>query len=288
MGLETLLAVAPHLEREESARQLQFNDFPGFLRSFKFAVMHLNTADDYRLLARQAFAQLKDQGIVYAEVIHSAGICLWRGLDAEAIAAALLEEGRRAPLEVRWIFDAVRQLGERHVLQTARFTAGFRGTEVVGFGVGGDELGCPAAMLKPAFDLAAEQGFWRIPHAGETSNAANVREALELGAERIGHGIRAVEDPALLAELRGRGVPLEISITSNVKTGAVGSYAEHPLPRLHAAGVPLLLNTDDPVFFETTLEKEYEHAAAMGLPAEALEEIRLNAFRFAAGGPPHP
>ncbi|MEO7599740.1 MAG: adenosine deaminase family protein [Opitutus sp.] len=281
LDAQTLSEIAPHLDPVSVLDRYRFTNFAGFLESFKFAVMQLGTEDDYRLLARRAFASLEAQGIVYAEIIHSSGICLWRKQDARAIAEALIEEGRNAPIEVRWIFDAVRQLGPEHVMETARLAADFSGAEVVGFGVGGDETGCDAVYLKPAFELAREHGLKLLPHAGETSNAENVWGALELGADRIGHGIRAIEDPRLMAELAARRIPLEISISSNVFTGAVGSYQDHPAKRLHEAGVPILLNTDDPAFFSTTLEAEFGHARRLGFREAELEEIRLNAFRFA-------
>lgn len=284
----TLHEIAPHLSVAEISNRYQFNDFAGFLNSFKFAAMQLRGPDQYRILARRCFERLAVQGIVYAEIIHSAGICLWRGLDARSIAEALIDEGQRAPLKVRWVFDAVRQLGEEHILETARFTSQFRGGDVVAFGVGGDERGAPVEALRPAFDLAREQGFRLVPHAGETSNAQNVWDALLLGSHRIGHGIRAIEDPALVAELRRLQIPLEISITSNVLTGAVSSYAAHPAKLLHDAGVPLILNTDDPAFFKTTLSREFAHAQRLGFSEHDLETLRLNAFRFAFGETPLP
>ena len=284
----TLQEIAPQLSVAEISNCYQFTDFAGFLDSFKFAAMQLRGPDQYRLLARRCFERLAGQGIVYAEIIHSVGICLWRGLDARSIAEALIEEGQRAPLKVRWVFDAVRQLGEEHILETARFTSQFRGSDVLAFGVGGDERGAPVEALRPGFDLAREQGFRLVPHAGETSNAQNVWDALSLGSHRIGHGIRAIEDPALVAELCRLQIPLEISITSNVLTGAVSSYAAHPAKLLHDAGVPLILNTDDPAFFKTTLSREFAHAQRLGFSAHDLETIRLNAFRFAFGETPLP
>lgn len=278
---EILRAIAPQLDSNLVSRQLSFENFAGFLDSFKFAVMQLREPDQFRMLARNAFARAASQGVVYAEVIHSAGVCLKRGLDAEAIAEAIMDEGKKAPLEVRWIFDAVRQFGEEHIYETARFTAGFCGEDVVGFGVGGDETGSPASALERGFRLAKEQGLKLTPHAGETSNAENVWEALRLGADRIGHGIRAIEDPKLVAELVERQIPLEVSLTSNVMTGAVDSYEAHPLRALHDAGVTLILNTDDPAFFRTTMDREFAHAHGLGFDAGELEQIRLNGFRFA-------
>jgi adenosine deaminase len=289
LSADILAEIAPDLDRAEIEARLAYRDFRGFIESFKFAVFQLNEVDHYRLLARRVFENLHRAGVVYAEIIHSSGVCLLRKQNAAAIAAALLEESARAPLTVRWIFDAVRQLGGDHALATARVAADFGpAAGVVAFGVGGDETGCPAVDLKPAFDLAREAGMRLTPHAGETSNAQNVWDVLALGADRIGHGIRAIEDPRLVAELAARQVPLEISITSNVRTGAVASYEAHPARKLHEAGVPILLNSDDPAFFDTTLAAEFAHAGRLGFSAGDLEQLRLNAFRFAFGPTPNP
>ena len=280
----TLLEIAPDLDSEEIARNYRFSNFAGFLSSFKFAAMQLREPWQFQLLARRMFARMAADGIVYAEVIHSAGICLWRGLDARAIVEALMEEGRRAPLTVRWILDAVRQLGPAHAMQVARFAVEFGPGEIVAFGVGGDELGASAEALGPAFALAGSQGLKLVPHAGETSTAQNVWDALLLGAHRIGHGIRSIEDPALIAELVRRNVPLEISIRSNVLTGAVASLADHPVKRLFDAGVPIVLNTDDPAFFRTTLDQEFALARShFGFTPEQLEGVRRNGFIYAFG-----
>ncbi|WP_202901657.1 adenosine deaminase [Bryobacter aggregatus] len=283
---ETLCEIAPELDGMEVKRKYAFSDFPGFLESFKFAALHLHTPEQYRLLARRAFARMAKQGIVYAEVIHSAGICLWRKQDARAIAEALIEEGRQAPLQVRWVLDAVRQFGGAHAMEVARLAADLCGEDVVAFGVGGDERGAAAAEICTAFRFAEEAGLKLAPHAGETSNAQNVWDALELGAHRIGHGIRAIEDPQLVRELAARQVPLEISISSNVLTGAVATLAAHPAKQLFDAGVPITLNTDDPAFFGTTIEREFAIAKeGLGFTDADLEVVRENAFRFAFSAP---
>ncbi len=281
-----LSRIDPEHSADDFAEYLQFDSFPGFLAAFKYAVCQLETPAHYRVLARAAFAHLHSQGVVYAEIIHSAGVCLWRGMDSRAIVEALLDESRRAPLTVRWVLDGVRQFGPAHSVEVAELAARYAKYGVVGFGVGGDETGCPAAELYPAFHLAARHGLRLLPHAGETSTAENVWDALKLKPDRIGHGIRAVQDPRLLEELARQQIPLDISITSNVLTGAVADYAEHPLAAILAAGVPVTLNTDDPAFFRTTLKEEFHHAAGLGLTASQIDEIRLNAFRYAAAPPP--
>ncbi|MFO0282025.1 MAG: adenosine deaminase [Acidobacteriota bacterium] len=288
LDVETLLEIQPSLDRNEVEAQLRFDDFAGFLASFKFAVMQLETPEHYRLLARRALSRLRSQGIIYVEMIHSAGICLWRKQDARAIVEALIEEGRRADVTVRWILDGVRQFGGERFLEVARLAVQYAGEDVVGLGIGGDEQGCLASELDAGFRLARAHGLKALPHAGETSSPASVWEALGFGAYRIGHGIRSVEDPLLLAELVRRDVPLEICISSNLGTGVCSRLEDHPLPALLAAGVKVVLSTDDPAFFATTLAHEYALAARLGLSAEDLAQIRRNGFHYAAGAAPTP
>lgn len=292
---ELLCRLDPSLSRAQADAFYAFEDFPAFLQSFKSIVLRLREPEHYRLAARALFNKLHAQGIVYAEIIHSAGVNLWRGYDAHAIVEALIEEGRRAPLEIRWILDAVRQFGAEHVYATAQLTANFAGEDVIAFGVGGDETGAQAQELQPAYELARQAGLRLTAHAGETSNAENVWDALTLGVDRIGHGIRSIDDPTLIAHLAKHEIPLEISLTSNAKTGSVSRLAAHPAKRFYDSGVPIILNTDDPALFQTTLANEYAVAAnILGFTPTDLERLRQNAFRYAfayRGSPataPHP
>ncbi len=160
---------------------------------------------------------------------------------------------------------------------------------VVGFGIGGDEARGPARLYRQVFERVRDAGLAALPHGGETTGPESVWEALECGARRIGHGIRAVDDAALLEELRRRDVALEICITSNVRTRAVQALEEHPVRRLFDAGVPLVLNTDDPALFETTLLREYELARdVFGFTDEELRELARNSFRYALAAPEPP
>jgi len=151
----------------------------------------------------------------------------------------------------------------------------------VSFGLGGDEAGGPAAQFREVFAFARDHGMRLTCHAGETTGPESVWQALEIGAERIGHGIRAIEDAALVAHLAAQRIPLEISITSNVRTGAVSSYAEHPVRKLFDAGVPLILNTDDPALFDAHLVGEYEIAAQrFGFTGEELRLLARNSLDY--------
>jgi aminodeoxyfutalosine deaminase len=183
---------------------------------------------------------------------------------------------------VQWIFDAVRQFGVEPARQVAQWAAERQGRGVVAFGIGGSELRGPAEWFGDTFAWAKREGLRLVAHAGEGTSAESIRAALAIGAERIGHGISAIEDKALMRELRERNVPLEVCVTSNLVTGVTKSVAEHPLRRLYDAGVPITLNTDDPAMFRCTLVGEYELAAReFGFTEAELRGIAENGFRYA-------
>ena len=185
-------------------------------------------------------------------------------------------------MRVRFIFDATRQFPIEQGWEVARLAAANRERGVVGFGIGGDEARGPARDYKEVFAWAREQGLHLAPHGGETTGPQSVWEALECGAERIGHGIGAIKDPVLVKHLADNRIPLEICVTSNLRTGIVKTLGEHPLRKLHDAGVPVTLNTDDPAMFGATLEGEYRLAAdAFGFSEAELTEVAANGFRYA-------
>jgi adenosine deaminase/aminodeoxyfutalosine deaminase len=185
-------------------------------------------------------------------------------------------------VEVRWIVDAVRHFGVEHVMQVAEQAALLAGEGVTAFGIGGDEARGPAEWFGDVYRFARASGLRLTAHAGEAVGPDSVWKALEIGAERIGHGIRSIEDPVLVRHLADRQIPLEVCITSNVMTGVVGSLREHPVRKLYDAGVPITLNTDDPGFFRTTLCAEYALASReFGFSLTELRGIAENAFRHA-------
>lgn len=279
---ETLQELAPELGPEQIASHYEFEDFLGFLRCFERITRHLREPEDYALAARRLVERLERENVRYAEITHSAGIVFWRGQDPEAVFEAIRLAARSSKVEVRWILDAVRQFGVEHVAQVAEFAAAHVKDGVVAFGIGGDEARGPARDFAEVYREARKRGLRLTAHAGETEGPESVWAALEIGAERIGHGIRAVEDPVLMEHLARRQIPLEICISSNVATGAVNRLEEHPVRRLHEAGVPVTLNTDDPALFRTSLSAEYELAArAFGFSEEELAQVARNAFRFA-------
>jgi len=282
---ETVMLLDPCLTREAVDAAWNFNSFTGFIECFKFIAQRLRGPRDYGLITRRMMEQLSCQGITYAEVTLGAGVALWRGFDFRSVWRAIREAQREAyrewPVEIWWNLDAIRQLGPDHVMDVARLAADYAGDGAISFGIGGDELRGPALESRAAFRYARDAGLRLTAHAGETDGPESIRAALEIGAERIGHGIRAIDDPDLMRRLREEQIPLEVCITSNAKTGAVRSLADHPVRKLFDAGVPITLNTDDPGVFETDLAKEFGLARELfGFSDTELTSIAAAAHRF--------
>jgi adenosine deaminase/aminodeoxyfutalosine deaminase len=283
---ETLKELDPSLSDEELRAGLSYSDFAGFIQSYIWVNRKLRGPADYALIARRLFERLAAQGICYAEVTISAGVILWKKQDLGAIFDALANEAARSPVPIRWILDATRQWGAEAAAPVFNFAAEHIRDGVVAIGIGGIEAEGPALWFRDQYAKARDRGLRLTCHAGETTDAQSIWDALAIGAERIGHGIRAVQDTKLLAQLRDQNIPLEICITSNVRTGAVASLAEHPVRKLFDAGVPIILNTDDPALFECTLESEYDLAArSFGFTAAELDAIAGNSLRYAFSGP---
>jgi len=195
---------------------------------------------------------------------------------------AVSDAAAGSPVRVRWIFDAVRQFGPERAREVAELAAERVDRGVAAFGIGGSEGRGPALWFTEVFAFAKSAGLRLTAHAGETSGPESVWAALRLGSERIGHGIAAARDPELIRHLRERDIPLEICITSNLATGVVRRLEDHPIRRLYDAGVPIVLNTDDPAMFGCTLVGEYQLAAdRFGFSEAELRGLARNAFRYA-------
>jgi len=264
-----------------------FRGFSHFLDVYAQVNLLVRTGPDVVVLLDGLAAQLAASQVRYAEVQVTPVRNRMAGISLDDLAQALVD-GRvlarqRYGVELGWIFDADAALGLPGAAETVAFAAGHRPDGTVGVGLGGPENGIRRADFAPAFHAARESGLHSVPHAGETVGPAEVWTALrELGAERIGHGIGAAADPALLAYLAERGIALEICLTSNVCTGVVRELREHPLPVLLTAGVPVTLATDDPGMFHTDLNSEYLLCHdQFGLGQEQLAEIARAGVRAA-------
>lgn len=279
---ETLHEIDPSTPLEELRALYRYDDFEGFLRAFGGVGKRLKTPEDYGLAARRLLERLAAQNVRYAEIILAAGVVLWKGADFAPVFDAVEAAAAESPVEVRWIVDAVRQFGVELAMQVARMAAARVDRGVVAFGIGGNEARGPAAQFREVFQFARDAGLRLTAHAGESAGPESVWDALEIGAERIGHGIAAARDPALMRHLRDRDIPLEIAITSNLRTGVVARIEDHPLRRLFDAGVPIVLNTDDPAMFGTTLVDEYRLAARQfGFSEAEMRVLAGNGFRYA-------
>jgi aminodeoxyfutalosine deaminase len=284
---ETVILLDPTLAREEVNRVWNFTDFMGFLDCFKFVAQRLRGPENYALVTRRMIAALDRQGVTYAEVTLAAGVILWRGLEFDAVWRAIREAQRDSPVEIHWNLDAIRQFGADHVMEVAQLAARYVDDGAISFGIGGDELRGPALLFRDAYRYAKDAGLRLTAHAGETDGPESVREALNIGAERIGHGIRAAEDPDLMRRLREEQIPLEVCISSNVRTGAVASLQAHPVRILFDAGVPITLNTDDPGMFDCDLAGEYRVAhEVFGFSEKELQQVQGNAEKFRFTRPP--
>jgi aminodeoxyfutalosine deaminase len=262
-----------------------FRDFAHFIEVYLAVVDLVRTPEDVRYLTYEIGRELAEgQAVRYAELTCTPYTSVLpddpdRGMPIEAYTEAI-EDARLAArrdfgLELRWIYDIPGESGIPAADATLGFALDHRPEGLVAFGLGGPEIGVPRDWFIPHFKAARAAGLHSVPHAGETTGPETIWTALrELGAERIGHGTSAATDPELLAYLAEHRIPLEVCPSSNVATRAVGSLAEHPLPRFVEAGVVVTINSDDPPMFGTTLNREYEIAAdLLGLDEAGVADL---------------
>jgi len=257
---------------EDGLRELlRFGSFPEFISLWIATTAVLRRADDFRQMVVDYARRAAAQGCLYIEGVISPSERVRRGVKWSEVLGGccegMVEARERFGVEVRLTPDLTRDLGPETAEEAVREISRYRDRGVVAVGLGGSEDRFPAQPFKRAFVEAREVGLGSVPHAGEVAGPDSVRVALEvLGADRIRHGVRAAEDPALLEELAARRTVLDVTPVSNVRTGVVASLAEHPLPRLVEAGVLCSISTDDPVLMQTSLEENVAAAAKLGLP----------------------
>jgi aminodeoxyfutalosine deaminase len=248
----------------------EFTDFKHFIEVWILTTNCLRTPDDFRRVVVDYAAEAAGFGAVYLEGIFSPGERVLRGLRFDDIftgyADGAVEAYERYGVTIRFTPDLYRGLDPEVAEEAARVAVRYADRGVVGLGLGGLEGG-EFAPYRRAFAIARDGGLGLVPHAGEAAGPESVMEVLSVDPDRLRHGIRAVEDPAVLAEIVDRGLVLDVCPTSNLRTGVVPSLATHPLPALRAAGVPCTINTDDPAMFGTDLGHEYEVAASLGVSA---------------------
>lgn len=263
----------------------RFRDFEHFVQVYVTMSGVLRQPEDFQLLVDDFAAEQARQNVFYSEVHFTIGTHLKHGQSAselrDAMAEALVDAERRHGVRVRLIPDIVRNVPFKYADSTLEWALEMRDRGVVALGLSGFEATHPSAPFAEHFRVAAQAGLRRVAHAGEHAGPQSIAAVLEqCGAERIGHGVRVLDDPELTRELADRGVPLEVCPTSNVCLGVAPDLASHPFERLRAAGLAVTVNSDDPPLFETTLTEEYERlAATFGYDAATLAGFAVGALR---------
>ena len=265
---------------EELADYMRFRDFEHFIEAWLATTRALRTERDYRELVVDYARRAQAQGAVYLEAICSPADKLVAGVDLDTVFNGFcdgVQEARETlGIEIRLTPDITRGVDRDVARRTAEAAVRYQDRGVVALGLGGLEAQYPPELYAEAFAIAREGGLASVPHAGEVAGPASIRGALDaLGADRIRHGVRAVEDPGLLRELADRQVVLDVCVISNVRLSVVPSVAAHQLPQLLAAGVPCTVNTDDPTFFDCDLESEHAAARSLGADPRALFEAGI-------------
>ncbi|GAB2466941.1 adenosine deaminase [Jatrophihabitans fulvus] len=253
---------------DKLAEYFRFTDFGHFIEVYLTVVDLIRTGEDVWTLTYEVARELAAQQVRYAELTVTPYSSVRRGIPAPEFCEAIEDARRRARddfgLGLTWCFDIPGEAGLEAAEVTLDVATRLRPDGLVSFGLGGPEIGVPRAQFAPHFQRAVAEGLHSVPHAGESTGPETIWDALEhLAPERIGHGIAAARDPRLMERLAADGIALEVCPTSNVCTQSVPSLAEHPLPALVEAGVPVTINSDDPPMFSTTLVREYEVAAEL-------------------------
>ena len=260
----------------------RFRDFDHFIELWVMTTHVIRTEADFRQIVLAYAQEAAAHGAVYIEGIFTPAERVAAGASWDEVFSGFCDGAAAAKettgVEVRLTPDIPRGYPLDAALETARYAVKYRDRGVVGLGLGGIETGFPPEPYAPAFRVAKDGGLGSVPHAGETEGIASIRGALDaLGADRLRHGIRATDDPALLDEVASRGVVCDVCPVSNLRTRVVANVDEHPLPAMRAAGVLCSISTDDPAMFGTDLGREYAVAARLGLSAE-------DAFRAGIAG----
>jgi adenosine deaminase/aminodeoxyfutalosine deaminase len=273
----------------EAEALYRFTDFTEFINAFKAVTRRLISPEDYELAAWRMIEALAAQGVVHAEVYISVGVVyLWRNHDPacfepifEGLERARERGQRELGLSLYWIFDAVRHFTVDEAERVFRKAAELRRIypSIIGIGLGGDERVAGSEPFRKLYARAQRSGLRLTNHAGETTGPEAIWEALSIGSERIGHALSAIQDPALLQELKARRAPLELNPTSNVRTGVCPSFADHPLRRYFDAGLLVTVNSDDPAFFGSDVANEYLLAhTEQGFSRNELRQLAANSI----------
>ncbi len=272
-------------DTDELREFYRFRDFAHFIEVYLAVVDLIKEPEDVRLLTYEVAREMAAQNIRYAEMTLTPYTSVLAGVPIEAYVEAV-EDARTAAerdlgIRLRWVFDIPGESGIPAAEATASYALLHAPDSLIGFGLGGPEIGVDRPQFKPVFDQARAAGLHSVPHAGETTGPETIWHALgDLGAERIGHGTSAVQDEKLMAHLVEHQIPLEVCPTSNIATRAVDRLENHPIKQMYDAGVLVTVNSDDPPMFNTSLNREYEIAAdLLALDAAGVAGLAKNAVQ---------
>jgi adenosine deaminase len=270
---------------EDLRAKLAYTDFGHFIEMWTWKNTFIESYDDFEIMAYEVLRSLSPQSIRYVEAHYSPGDYHTKGLKTQGITESILAGAERARadfgIRCELIIDLVRDHGPAVGMVRLNEATPYLGKGIVAVGIGGSEQEFPPGVYADVYREARERGFHLTAHAGEAAGPESILEAVEqLDVERIGHGVRAHEDPEVVALLRARAIPLEMCVISNVRTGVVKAVAEHPVRAYYDDGLVITVNSDDPVMFNTTLMDEYlALAGPLGFSLDEIKSVALNGVR---------
>ena len=262
-----------------------WDDFYDFINKYDIITSVIHTPEDYRELTYNYLKQCAAENVLYVEAMISSTHAKLKGMTYHSFLEGVVEGANQAEQEFgivsKYIMNGIRHLGPESVHATAKEVLNNPHPDLVGFGLAGDELNYPANLFINTFNLLKNENFPITVHAGEWDGPQSIRDAINLlHATRLGHGVRCIEDPALVEELSKSDIVLETCPTSNVATKIYASYQEHPVKYLFDQGLKITVNSDDPPFFNATIAGEYEVMANLGLSEDELKSLTRNAIKY--------
>jgi len=268
--------------RKDVSKLYEFDSFDQFLIQYFFLGFFIRESQDFCLLVRDVVSSLKEQNIIYAEITFTLREYSRLGLTFDDFSYSFDEADKISGIKVRWLVDLVRDRGPRAALLLLKKVISWGDSRVIGITLGGSEHRFPARLFPKVYKVAKDAGLHLTIHAGEAAGPRSVWDAVKLlNVERIGHGVRSIEDPKLVEYLAENKIPLEVCVTSNLKTKIYPSYEAHPVRKLYKAGIPLTINSDDPTFFGSNLNNEYKILKQIGFTNAELRDLIKNGFRYA-------
>ena len=272
---------------DELKEKFVFRDFEHFLDLWFWKNKFFREAEDFEKCAFSTLKNLSNQNVIYAELFYSPWDFVSNGISVEKITEAILCGIKKAqdefPITCNLIADIIRDHDHNKAVERVRQIIPYKGKGIVGIGLGGSEHMYPAGLFKDAFEVAAQSGFRLTAHAGEAAGPESIWETIsQLNVERIGHGVRAIEDPALVDYLRDQQIPLEICVSSNLKTNIFSSIEMHPIKSFLDNGLRVTINSDDPTMFGANITDEFLHLYnKIHVSFDEIQQLTINAIQSA-------